>query len=33
MGVTLYSCITPIAQMSLKRYYLRAKSYWLLTTV
>ena len=26
MGVTLYSCITPIAQMSRKRYYLRAKA-------
>jgi len=26
MGVTLYSCITSIAQMPRKRYYLRAKS-------
>ena len=26
MGVTLYSCITPIAQMSRKRYYFRAKT-------
>jgi len=26
MGMTLYSCITPIAQMSRKRYYLRAKA-------
>jgi len=25
MGMTLYSCITPIAQMSQKRCYLRAK--------
>jgi len=25
MGMTLYSCITPIAQMSRKYYYLRAK--------
>ena len=25
MGVTLYSCITPIAQMSGKRCYLRVK--------
>jgi len=23
MGMTLYSCITPITQMSQKRYYLR----------
>jgi len=26
MGMTLYSCITPIAQMSRKHYYSRAKS-------
>ena len=26
MGMTLYSCITPIAQMSRKHYYLRAKA-------
>jgi len=26
MGMTLYSCITPIAQMSRKRYYLRAEA-------
>jgi len=26
MGTTLYSCITPIAQMSRKRYCLRAKA-------
>jgi len=26
MGMTLYSCITPIAQMSPKHYYSRAKS-------
>jgi len=26
MGMTHYSCITPIAQMSRKRYYLRAKT-------
>jgi len=25
MGMTLYSCITPIAQMSRKHYYLRAE--------
>jgi len=25
MGMTLYSCITPVAQMSRKRYHLRAK--------
>jgi len=25
MGMTLYSCTTPIAQMSRKRYYVRAK--------
>jgi len=32
MGMTLYSCITPIAQMSRKRYHLRAKAggCWLL---
>jgi len=26
MDMTVYSCITPIAQMSRKRYYLRAKA-------
>ena len=26
MGMTLYSCITPIAQMSRKHYYLRANA-------
>jgi len=26
MGMTLYSCITPITQMSRKRYYLRAEN-------
>jgi len=26
MGMTHYSCIKPIAQMSRKRYYLRAKT-------
>jgi len=26
MGMTLYSCITPIAQMSRKRCYLRVKA-------
>jgi len=26
MGMTLYSCITPIEQMSRKRCYLRAKA-------
>jgi len=26
LGMTLYSCITPIAQMSRKHYYLRAKN-------
>ena len=26
MGMTLYSCITAIAQMSRKRYYLRANA-------
>jgi len=26
MGITLYSCITAIAQMSRKRYYWRAKA-------
>ena len=25
MGMTLYSCIAPIAEMSRKHYYLRAK--------
>jgi len=25
MDMTLYSCITPITQMSRQRYYLRAK--------
>jgi len=35
MGMTHYSCITPIAQMSRKRYYLRAevRGCWLLFSI
>jgi len=35
MGMTHYSCITPIAQMSRKFYYLRAKTSgcWLLFSI
>jgi len=35
MGMTIYLCFTPIAQMSRKRYYLRAKASdcWLLFSI
>jgi len=35
MGMTVYSCITPIAQMSRKRCYLRVKASgcWLLFSI
>jgi len=35
MGMTLYSCITPIAQMSRNRYYSRATASgcWLLFSI